>query len=49
MSVIHVNESRFQAESLFGSKVINGNAMVIVIMQSIGAENATDDMIRGER
>ena len=49
MSIIHINESRFQVKSLFGSKVINRNAIAIVIIHSIRAENATNDMIRGER
>jgi len=48
MLIIQIDESRFQAKSLFGSKVVDGNVVGIVFMQSIKAKNTTDNMVGRE-
>ena len=49
MPIIHINKHRFQAKSLFGSKIINGDVIVAMFIQSVRAENATNNVIRQER
>ena len=45
MLIIYINKWGFQAESLFGHKIVDRYVMTTSLLWPIGAENVVDDMI----
>ena len=49
MLIIHIDKRRFQAQSLFGHKMIDGCVIVILFLQPVGTENVVYDVVRWKR
>ena len=49
MLIIHINEWRFQAKSLFSYEVIDGCIMTVLFLQLVRTENAVNDMVGWKR
>ena len=49
MLVVHIDEWRFQSNSLLGCEIVYGRDVTTSLLHLVRAENIADDVVRQER